>query len=130
MGAECGGWVEKGPITKHERDGEGVQNSRGWSREFHHPDKPGCLVTLHVYPVSIPNDAVVAGFELGVRRCIQFIICEDIERSYETRLWNRDEYQTLDGYNELRSIPEAEEEAREWLEGLDVGNVYWNGERF
>lgn len=124
------GWVERGSMLDAADAGGDDQVGRAWDRRFHHPDKPGCLLTVYLYAVRVENDAVPAGFELGIQKQTEYMICGDTDEPGDTEVWSTYTYEVIDGYNTLGSVDAAEIEAHDWLKKLDAGDLSWNGVRF
>lgn len=121
------GWVEVDSMMDAVDTGGDDQVGRAWDRRFRHPEKPGCLMTVALYGVRVDNDAVAAGFELGVCKQTEYMICRDIEAPGDTEVWCDYEYDMLDGYNTLNSVEAAETEAHDWLKKLNAGDLSWDG---
>lgn len=121
------GWIEVDSMVEAADAGGDEQVGRAWDRRFRHPGKPGCLMTVYLYGVKVDNDAVAAGFELGVQKQVEYMICRDIKDPGGTEVECGYQYENLDDYNTLNSVEAAETEAHDWLKKLDAGDLSWDG---
>lgn len=127
---EYEGWVEKGTILNAGDVSPDYQVGEAFNRRFYHPDKPGRLMTVSFYGVRVPNSDLPEGFEYGIEKHTEYMICRDIEDPGSTEEWSEPAYDPIDGYTSLDTVEEAETEARKELEKLDAGDLVWNGEEF
>jgi hypothetical protein len=126
--AEYEGWVETGEMLEDADTFPDNQIGTAYSRRFIHPNKPGRFMDVSVYAVVLENSALAAGFEYGIEEQISLMWCGDMEDPGSTEIWSRPEHRNIDGYPELRSVEEAQLEARQTLVRMDAGDLSWNGE--
>jgi len=123
------GWVETGKMVENADTFPDNQVGTAYSRRFIHPDKPGRFMDVSVYAVVHENDALEARFEYGIQEQVLRVWCGDMEDPGSTEIWSDPQYRDIDGYPELRSVEEAQTEARDVLARMDAGDLSWNGER-
>lgn len=127
-------WQEKGSVIEGGDIGGDWQSGRSFARRFVNPEVPGAIVDVSVYPITHnANDGCVPGTctpgLIELEQQIEHMILTVSDGEEE---WSDTQHESPlsaeDGTDlDLKTVAEAEEEARRQLGLWSAGVIGWDG---